>query len=292
MAANGVVFRQRFVDDVDVGSGLLDDQPGQRLDGELPRVAQVDRSRVVVLQGHQSNQALHQVGDVAERPCLVAPTVDGEGLRGQGLHDEVAHHPPVVGHHPRPVGVEDAGHPDGEVVLTPVVEEEGLGATLALVVAGARADRVDVAPVRLALGLDCGIAVDLAGRRLEDADSQPLGQTQHVDGAVDAGLGRLDGVELVVDGRGRAGQVVDLVHLDVQGEGDIVANQLEVGVLQEVGDVVFANRCRSCPRTALRGPGPAGSRRGGSRGIRSHPSPTFACATGPPSFAPSARLTH
>ncbi len=45
-----------------------------------------------------------------------------------------------------PVGVEDADHPDVEPVLAVVVEEQGLGAALAFVVAGARADWVHAGP--------------------------------------------------------------------------------------------------------------------------------------------------
>jgi hypothetical protein len=54
---------------------------------------------------------------------------------------------------------------------------------------------------------------------------------------VHAGLGGLHRVVLVVDGAGRAGQVVDLVHLDIQREGDVVAHQLEARVVEQVGDV-------------------------------------------------------
>ncbi len=56
-----------------------------------------------------------------------------------------------------------------------------------------------------------------------------------------AGLGRLHGVELVVDGRGRAGQVVDLVDLDVERKADVVAHQLEVRVIEQVRDVAPAS---------------------------------------------------
>jgi hypothetical protein len=60
------------------------------------------------------------------------------------------------------------------------------------------------------------VAVDLAGRGLQDLARRPLGEAEHVDRAVHAGLGRLHRVVLVVDRRGRAGEVVDLVDLDVE----------------------------------------------------------------------------
>ena len=64
--------------------------------------------------------------------------------------------------HARAVGVEDARDLDLELVLAMIVEEQRLGAALALVVAGARTDRIDVAPVVLGLRVHRGIAVDLA----------------------------------------------------------------------------------------------------------------------------------
>ncbi len=141
--------------------------------------------------------------------------------------------------HARAVGVEDASDLDAQVVLTAVIEEQGFGAALALVIAGAGADGVDVAPVVLWLGVDGGVTINLAGGGLKDLGFDPFGQAEHVDGPMDAGLGGLDRVVLIMDGRGRAGQVVDLVHLHVKGEGDVVAHQLEVGVVEQVGDVVL-----------------------------------------------------
>ena len=52
-----------------------------------------------------------------------------------------------------------------------------------------------------------------------------------------AGLGRLDGIELVVDRAGRAGEVVDLVHLHEEREGDVVAHQLERRIVQQLPHV-------------------------------------------------------
>ena len=160
----------------------------------------------------------------------------------QRLDDEVRHHAAVVGMHARAVGVEDARDLDAQLVLAVVVEEQRLGAALALVVAGARADRIDVAPVGLGLRMDRRVAVDLAGRGLEDPALQALGQAQHVDGAVHAGLGRLHRIVLVVDRRGRAGQVVDLVDLDIEREGHVVAHQLEARIADA------GARCCACCR--------------------------------------------
>ena len=69
-----------------------------------------------------------------------------------------------------------------------------------------------------------------------------LGQAEHVERAVDRRLERFDGVVLVVDGRGGAGQVVDLIDLRVVGRGDVVAHGLEAVAAQQVADVVLAAR--------------------------------------------------
>ena len=118
-------------------------------------------------------------------------------------------------------------HLGGQLVLAHVVEDQRLGAALALVVAGAQPDRIDVAPVVFALRMHRRIAVDFGGRGLQKLDLQPLGQPQHVDRADDAGLGRLHGIELIMDRRGRTGEIVDLVDLDIERKRDVVAQQFE-----------------------------------------------------------------
>ena len=142
-----------------------------------------------------------------------------------------------MGMHAGAIGVEDAGHFDADLVLAVIVEKQGFRTPLALVIAGPDANRVDVAPIVFPLGVDLGVPIHLAGGRLQDFRSDPFGQAQHVDGAMDACFSRLDGVVLVVDGRGGAGHVVDFVHLDIQGEGDIVPHQFEIGVVQEMRDI-------------------------------------------------------
>ena len=49
----------------------------------------------------------------------------------------------------------------------------------------------------------------------------------------------LDGVELVMDRRSGASQVVDLVNLEKDGFNDVVANEFEVWVPHVVKNVVF-----------------------------------------------------
>ena len=122
-------------------------------------------------------------------------------------------------------------------MLAAIVEEQRLGAALAFVIAGAWTDRVHVAPVLLDLRVDMRIAVNLAGRGLQDGNAQPLGQPQHVDRADHTGLGRLHWVELIVHRRGRAGEIVYLVDLDIERKRHIVAHQLEIGMVQQARDI-------------------------------------------------------
>jgi hypothetical protein len=54
--------------------------------------------------------------------------------------------------HAGAVGVEEARDLDAQFVLAVIVKEQGLGAALALIVAGVRADRFSMAPVVFPLG--------------------------------------------------------------------------------------------------------------------------------------------
>ena len=82
------------------------------------------------------------------------------------------------------------------------------------------------------------IAIDLTGGGLQDPGAGALGQSQHIDGAMDARLGRGNGVELIVDRRGRASKVVDFVNLHVKRERDIVAYQFKAWIAQVMRNVV------------------------------------------------------
>jgi hypothetical protein len=57
-------------------------------------------------------------------------------------------------------GVEDPRDLDLQSVLSPVIEEQRLRATLTFIITRTRADRVDVAPVIFGLGMDARITVD------------------------------------------------------------------------------------------------------------------------------------
>ena len=168
----GIIGRQRHEDEFRFRSRHLDDDLGELPDRELARIAEIDRAGEVAVAVHQPHEAVDQIVDVAEGARLAAVAVDGDGLALQGLHDEIGDDAAVVGVHARAVGIEDARDLDLELVLAVIVEEQRLGAALALVIAGARADRVDVPPVVFRLRMHGRVAVDLAGRGLQDPAAQ------------------------------------------------------------------------------------------------------------------------
>ena len=131
--------------------GQSDHPIGQFAHRNFVRIAHIDRAGDAVAGRHQADEPIDQVVDVAERAGLAAVAVQRDVLAAQRLDDEVRHHAAIVRMHPRPVGVEDARHLDARLVLAEIVEEQRLGAALALIVAGARAQRIDVAAVVLGL---------------------------------------------------------------------------------------------------------------------------------------------
>ena len=114
---------------------------------------------------------------------------------------------------------------------------EGFGDALALVVATAHTNRIDGAPVPLGLGMNLRIAIHLTGAGQKQPRSHPPRQAQHVVGAKKAGLGRFDRVELIVNRRGRAGQMPDPVDLQLDRLDDIVTDELEAGMANPARDV-------------------------------------------------------
>ena len=82
------------------------------------------------------------------------------------------------------------------------------------------------------------IAVNFAGGGLQDPSACALGQSQHIDGAMDTRLGRGNGVELIVNRRGWASKVVDFINLHIKRERDIVAYQFKVWIAQMMRNVV------------------------------------------------------
>ena len=171
-----------------------------------------------------------QVVDVAEAARLAAVAEDGQRLVLERLAQEGRDRAAVVRAHPRAVGVEDPHDAGVDALLAVVGHRQRLGVALRLVVDAARADRVDVAPVGLRLGVDLRVAVDLGGGGEQEAGALELRQAEHVVGAVGADLERVQRQAQVVDRAGRRGEVVDEVDrlVDVERLGQVVLQEGEV----------------------------------------------------------------
>ena len=85
------------------------------------------------------------------------------------------------------------------------------------------------------------MAVDLAGAGLKYPGAASLGQAKNVDHADGGGLDGFDGVVLVRLGGGGAGQIVDLVGLDIDRVDNVVADQFEPRVTEKVADIVLVS---------------------------------------------------
>ena len=180
---------------------------GELHNGELVARTNVDRSSLLAV--HEQDQTVDEVVDVLERSGLLAVTVDGHVLALERLDDKVGDDSAVVRVHPGAKGVEDSGNSDLDVVLSHVAVREGLGDSLALVVARSGANAVDVTPVVLSLRVLLWVTVDLGGGRDEESRLGSLGKTKHVEGTHERRLDGLDGVVLVVRWGCGAGEMVD-----------------------------------------------------------------------------------
>ena len=219
---------------------LLKNEFGQLEHGELTWVAKVHGADNLLLL-HEAHESVDEIVNKAEGSGLGTLAVNSKIPTLEGLNDEVGDHSSIIGEHARTIGVENADHSDIDAILAVIVEEECLGSTLPLVIAGSEADGVDMAPVRLGLGMNIGIAVHLGGGGLEDACIDPLGKAEAVDGPDHGGFHGLDGIVLVVRRRSRAGKIVDAVHLELEWVDHIMANKFEAGIPQKMVDIGLAS---------------------------------------------------
>ncbi|OHV68339.1 hypothetical protein LCM4577_07420 [Mesorhizobium sp. LCM 4577] len=144
------------------GAGQFPHQAGQVEDGEFSGIAKIDRQARIGLDVHEPQQAIDQVGDVAEGSRL--PTVAEYSQRSsfQCLHDQIRDDAAVGRVHSRAVSVEDASDTHIDHIGPQIIEAERLCRALAFVVAGARASAVHMAEIILVLRMLFGIAIDLA----------------------------------------------------------------------------------------------------------------------------------
>ena len=90
--------------------------------------------------------------------------------------------------------------------------------------------------------MDYWITVDLAGRRLEDFAFEALCETQDVDRTMDRGLGGLHRIVLVMNRGCRAGEIVNLICLNIERKRYIVADEFKVAVVEQMLNVPLRSR--------------------------------------------------
>src|SRR5437868_6156941 len=110
-----VVDRQRLEDDLALRAGQLQHGAGELEQGELAWVAEVDREMLAAA-GEQV-EAADQIVDVAEAAGLGAVAEDCQRLARGRLPNESWDGAPVVGPHPRPVGIKDTNDTSVDALL-------------------------------------------------------------------------------------------------------------------------------------------------------------------------------
>jgi hypothetical protein len=173
---------------------------------------------------------------------LRSVAIERDGLAPERLENEVGHHTAIVGMHAGAIGIEDAAHFDPDPVLAVVIEEKRFRTPLALIVARPGTDGVDASPIGLRLGMDRGIPIHLRSGGLKDLGLQSFRQPQHVDGPVNVHLGGLNRVVLIVNGRSRTRQIVNLIDLHIKRKGNVVTKEFKIGISDQMSDISLGPR--------------------------------------------------
>src|ERR1700730_2309231 len=123
-------------------------------------------------------------------------------------------------------------------MLAAIIEEQRLRAALALVITGAHPDGIHIPPVVLLLWMRGRVTINCGDGSSDVLCLHPLGQTQLVDCSVHAHLSGLYRVKLIMDRGSGTGQIINLIHLNIERETDVVAHELKKGVTQQMLPVV------------------------------------------------------
>src|SRR5262249_37849350 len=140
---------------------------------------------------YQTDQTLGDIDRITKPARLVTLPVQGRHLTIPQLPAEVGDYAARSLRHAWSRRVQNPPTPDVDFVLAVIVGHQRLRETLAFVVTGTQTDGIDIAPVAFRLRMDQRVAINFRRRRLKDARAHALRETEHVDGAHDAGLDRL-----------------------------------------------------------------------------------------------------
>ena len=172
------------------------------------------------------DESRNRIHHITKSSRLVARSVHMQGSAADNAAGEIRKYPVVPLPHSRSVDIERTHDLAADAEIFMVDPAKGLAQTLALVVAGARTEGGDVAPVALGRGNIAGlrIAVDFRGTEKQKLRLVRPGDLEHVLGSPNGDLERFErvfavvvrtrdagGVENVVDGFGGVERLDDVV---------------------------------------------------------------------------------
>src|SRR3954447_24422150 len=123
---------------------------------------------------------------------------------------------------------------------TVVVEKHGLCAALALIIAGAWTDRIDMTEIAFRLRVHFRISIYLACRSLQHTSPLLPRELEHIVGAKNASAQRPDRIPLIVSRRSRTSQIVDALDrtANLQAVTHVVLDKLKVWMVHQWSDIV------------------------------------------------------
>ena len=133
----------------------------QFTDHKLTGIAQINRSCHRCISRHQTDKTFDQVIHIAEGTGLGAVTVNRNVLALQRLNNKIGNHTSVVRSHIRTESIENPDDFYFCVIGFVKVEKQGFRTALSLIIAGARAERIDIAPIGFNLRMNMRVAVNL-----------------------------------------------------------------------------------------------------------------------------------
>jgi hypothetical protein len=109
---------------------------------------------------HHPYETFNRIADIAEGPCLSSISVNDNGDTVQCVHNTITDNTSVIGSHTGAVSIKNACHFDIHLILSQIIEKECFCDPLPFVIAGPLADRVNIPPIFLSLGMLLGIPVN------------------------------------------------------------------------------------------------------------------------------------
>ena len=149
---------------------------------------------------------------------------------------------------PRPLGLEYPRHLNLGAVYAPAADAHRFTNPLALVVAAENANGVYTAAVVLGLRMHLRIAIHDTVADEQQPGPHPISQAKHVEGIQATGFGCFGWVELVVHRESQAGQMSDVILLELDLLGNGVADQFIIEVADPLKHIGLTARKKVASR--------------------------------------------